>query len=201
MLTGIKVIVADDTMIAREGWKRILETADDIEVIAEVSQVEILPQKVSELSPDIVITDLVWYGDASAGINAIEEIKNKNSKVKIIAVTAYEALIRGARRAGVDATLTKTFSRDDLIRLIRELSSGTFAHDSKDEHITSLKMSSRELEIITLLAEGRSDKEISEILGIGTATTKNHIKSIFNKLNTKNRTQAVHIARDNGLIP
>lgn len=121
MLKEIKVIVADDTLIAREGWKKILETADDIEVIAEISQVETLPQKVSELSPDVVITDLVWYGDDSAGSTAIIEMKKVKPAVKILAVTAYEKSINSARSSGADMLLMKTFTGDEFINAIRRL--------------------------------------------------------------------------------
>lgn len=119
--TKIKVIIADDTLIARVGWKSLLETFDDIEVVAEVSQAETLPQKVLELSPDVVITDLKWHGDDSAGYTAIIEMKKVKPSVKILAVTAYENSLIGAKNSGADMLLMKTFTRDEFINAIRQL--------------------------------------------------------------------------------
>ncbi len=121
MSTRIRVIIADDTMIAREGWKRILETAEDIEIISEVVFATDLVKKAVELSPEIVITDLLWYGDELAGVSAITELKKVKPEIKVLAVTAYEDLIKNARHHGADMVLLKTFTRQQLIDAIHEL--------------------------------------------------------------------------------
>lgn len=121
----IRVLVADDTLIAREGLKLILESADDIVVVAEAKSSLQAVRMALELSPDVVLMDLTWLGDQTAGWTAIKEIRAKNPKVKIIAITAYEMLISDARKAGADAALFKTFSTVEIVRLIRELSSHT----------------------------------------------------------------------------
>jgi DNA-binding NarL/FixJ family response regulator len=200
MTTKIKVIVADDTLIAREGWKKILETANDIEVVGEAKTAIETKRKVKELDPDILLMDLKWFGDETAGWTAIREIKQEY-KVKIIAVTAFENLIRDARLAGADSALLKTFTREELLDEIREQA-------SRPDDSPSILMSTplneiiteRELQVLRLLADGHRDKEIAEILTIAPATSKNHVKSILEKLNAKNRTQAVSLARQMGLL-
>jgi DNA-binding NarL/FixJ family response regulator len=196
---SIKVLLADDTLIAREGWKRILETADDIEVVGEVTLAHETPHKVLDLKPDVLLMDLKWFGDDTAGWTAIKEIKSSSPSVKVIAVTAYENLIHDARMAGADAALTKTFARDDLLGLIREL-----ATSSSNFQVPVVKMqnelTTREHEVLLLMAKGSSDKDIADALGIAATTAKNHVRKVLDKLGAKNRTQAVAFGRDAGLV-
>ena len=196
----IKVLLADDTLIAREGWKKILETAKDIEVIGEAKTAAETQRKEKELGPHILLMDLKWFGDETAGWTAIREIKQEY-KVKIIAVTAYENLIRDARLAGADSALLKTFTREELLDEIREQAS------KPESAVPPLALSSlqslitdRELQVLELLGKGHRDKEIATLLSIAPTTAKNHVKSILEKLGAKNRTQAVSLAREMGLL-
>lgn len=200
MNSKIKVLLADDTLIAREGWKKILETVNDIEVVGEAKTAAETKRKVKELRPDILLMDLYWFGDESAGWAAIREIK-KEYETRIIAVTAYENLIRDARLAGADSALLKTFTREDLLSEIREQASRP---KSEPPLITSIAKSEiltdRELQVLNLMGAGHRDKEIAELLSIAPTTAKNHVKSILEKLNARNRTQAVSLARERGLL-
>ncbi len=119
----IGVLVADDTLIARNGLRTVLETADDIKVMGEVDNHLKILDAVTELSPDIVIIDLKWFGDETAGWTTIKKIKGVYPDVKFIAVTGYEILIREARDAGADAAMTKDFTREQLLDMIRALAS------------------------------------------------------------------------------
>jgi len=196
----IKVLLADDTLIAREGWKRILETASDIEIVGEARSAVETKRKVKELAPDVLLMDLLWFGDESAGWAVIREIKQEY-KVKIIAVTAYENLIRDARLAGADSALLKTFSREELLMEIREQATQPerepvmLASDTRMERLTK-----RELEVLNLLKDGHPDKEIANMLGIAPTTAKNHVKNILGKLSAKNRTQAVAVGQELGIL-
>lgn len=197
----IKVLLADDTLIAREGWRAILETNEDIIVVGESTTAHETPRKVDEHHPDVLLIDLKWFGDDTAGTTTIRDLKSLYPKLKIIAITAYENLIHEARLAGADAALTKTFSREDLLMVIREL-----VTRARDNHInpsldTPLsELTSREREVLELVAKGHSDREISSKLGIARTTAKNHMKSIIEKLGAKNRTEAASIAREMGLF-
>ncbi len=200
METKIKILLADDTLIAREGWKKILETAKDIEIVGDAkSAVETL-RKVKELKPDILLMDLNWFGDDTAGWTAIREIK-QGSNVKIIAVTAFENLIRDARLVGADSALLKTFTREQLLDEIHEQAARRSESSISPQSILmGESVTDRELQVLKLMGEGHRDKEIAELLGIAPTTAKNHVKSILVKLNAKNRTQAVSIAREIGLL-
>jgi DNA-binding NarL/FixJ family response regulator len=200
METKIKILLADDTLIAREGWKKILETAKDIEIVGDAkSAVETL-RKVKELKPDILLMDLNWFGDDTAGWTTIREIKQGNN-VKIIAVTAFENLIRDARLVGADSALLKTFTREQLLDEIHEQAARRSESSISPQSILmGESVTDRESQVLKLMGEGHRDKEIAELLGIAPTTAKNHVKSILVKLNAKNRTQAVSIAREIGLL-
>ena len=195
----IRVLLADDTLIAREGWKRILETADDIEVVGDVTIAHETPHKVLDLKPDVLLMDLKWFGDDTAGWTAIKEIKSSFPSIKVIAVTAYENLIHDARMAGADAALTKTFTRDDLLGLIHELATSNSNFQVPAVKIQN-ELTTREHEVLLLMAKGFSDKDIADTLGIAATTAKNHVRKVLDKLGAKNRTQAVAFGRDAGLV-
>jgi DNA-binding NarL/FixJ family response regulator len=199
----IRVFLGDDQYIAREGWKRILDSVEDIEIVGEAITAHEVPRKVSELVPDVILMDLKWFGDESAGWAAIQEVKTKQPNIRIIAVTAYENLIRQARTAGADAVLLKTFTRDELINLIRELAyrkEPFQAQQASTDHIIVEALTPREVEVLQLISQGFQDKEIAKVLSIATATVKNHVKSILGKMGVRNRTQAASVARDKEII-
>lgn len=197
----IRVMLADDTLIAIEGWKAILSTSKDIAIVGEAQTIQETKQKVRQLLPDVLLMDLKWQGDKTAGWITIGEIKATHPKIKVIAITAYEDLILDARRAGADAALTKTFTRDELIGLIKEL-----ADQQIDPPQTRLMetytetLTGREIDVVKLMETGCTDREIAENLGIAVSTAKNHVKNIISKLNAKNRTHAVNLAREKGFI-
>lgn len=200
MSSKIKVLLADDTLIAREGWKRILETANDIEIVGEAKSAAETKRKVRELQPNILLMDLLWFGDESAGWAAIREIKEEY-RVKIIAVTAYDNLIRDARLAGADSALLKTFTREELLDEIHEQASREDSEPALLRPLTRTEsLTERELQVLRLLGDGNRDKEIAKLLNIAPTTAKNHVKSILEKLGAKNRTQAVSLGREIGIL-
>ena len=195
----IKVFVADDMLIVREGLKIILETADDIEVAGEAVTAIGIKKKVLEAQPDVLLMDLLWFGDAVAGWAAIKDIKAAAPQVKIIAITVYDNLIREARMAGADAAILKTFTREELLSAIRGVATEPVSPPDREfPELGTLTL--REMEVLQQVAKGLRDKEIARLLNIAPATVKNHVKSILGKLGANNRTQAVDIARGSGLI-
>jgi DNA-binding NarL/FixJ family response regulator len=197
----VSVVLADDTLIAREGWKIILSTSKDIQVIGEAENIPDVVRKVRELSPDVLLMDLRWFGDETAGWSTIRTIKSSQPQIRVIAITAYENLIKDARRAGADAALTKTFSRDELLEQIREVMAqkANLPKDPTDAWENEA-LTPREMEALELVKQGYKDKEIAEILSIAESTAKNHVKSVIAKLGAKNRTHAVSLARERGII-
>lgn len=197
----IRVLLADDTLIAREGWKTILSTSKNIQVIGEAGNIPEVVSMVRELSPDVLLMDLRWFGDETAGWSTIRMIKSSQPKVRVIAITAYENLIKDARRAGADAALTKTFTRDELINQIWEvMAQKTNVPNQPTPTGDYESLTARELEVLELVKQGYMDKEIAEMLSIAESTAKNHVKSIIGKLDAKNRTHAVSLARDRQII-
>ncbi|HEX8217885.1 MAG TPA: response regulator transcription factor [Chloroflexia bacterium] len=193
MTKKVRVLLADDTLIAREGWKRILETAEDMEVIGEAVSAQEAPRLVSELRPDVVLMDLSWFDDDTAGAAAIAQIRESSPNVKIIALTVFRHLIPDARRAGAVAAIPKDFTREELIKMIRTvLGISDFEPLRETKHGAS-DLSARELEVLSLMAEGLEDKEIADRLSISTGTAKNHVRNIIAKLDANNRTQAVTV--------
>jgi two-component system, NarL family, response regulator LiaR len=199
MKRTIRVFLADDQLIAREGLKGILDGVDDISIAGEAITALEVPRKVDESKPDILLMDLKWFGDESAGWSAIRDVKKQHPQVRVIAVTAYENLVRDARIAGADAVLLKTFTKDELVSLVRELAKKEYVDTPEPTNVMD-DLTQRELDVVRLIADGRRDKEIAEILSISIATVKNHVKSILAKLSVSNRTQAARVARDRGFV-
>jgi len=197
-----RVLIAEDTEIGRRGLRDMFETADDILLVGETDSVHSIPRLIQELSPDVLLMDLKWYDDDSAGWIKIREIKRETPEIKVIAITAYPNLKAEAWKAGADQVITKNLRRDDLLDLIRTVSlrktSSQYEDSSPREHQSQL--SPRELEVVILLDKGLSDKEISKALNIEVNTVKNHVKSILQKLNCENRRKASTKAREFGLI-
>jgi DNA-binding NarL/FixJ family response regulator len=198
----ITVLIADDTQIAREGLKSIFQTADDLHVVGEAEEAYTVVEKVQKYSPDILIMDLKWGDDETAGWSTIRDVKKKFPEIKIVAITAYGNLIADARKNGADEVITKQFHREEFINLIRDVAAREKAAQieipiaiQKPEPLTE-----REQEVLRLLDKGVSDKEISLALHIKVNTAKNHVKNILQKMNVENRRKAVIRARELGII-
>ena len=105
-----RLALADDSTIARSGLRAIVETSEDIEVVAEASTAQGTVSAVMETQPDLLLLDMVWFGDNVQGVRVIEEIRRVAPKTKILVVTAFEELQAPALRAGADAYLFKDFT-------------------------------------------------------------------------------------------
>jgi DNA-binding NarL/FixJ family response regulator len=197
-----RVLIAEDTEIGRRGLRDMFETADDILPVGETDSVHSIPRLIKELSPDVLLMDLKWYDDESAGWIKISEIKREIPGIKIIAITAYPHLIAQALKSGADQVVTKNLKRDDLLELIRTVSlrRTPVQYAEPTPRGPQDQISPRELEVLILLDKGFSDKEISKALNIELNTAKNHVKSILQKLNSESRGKASSKARELGII-
>ena len=198
----ITVLIADDTEVARDGLRAMLRTADHIQVVGETDSIFSVSRLIQELSPDVLLLDLKWYSDRSVGWIKIREVKEIDPEIKIIAITAYEELIPDARKAGADEVLTKNFRREELLDLIKSVMVRKVSRHPEDyyEEPKVEMLTPREVEVLRLLEKGLTDKEISRALGIEVNTTKNHVKSILQKLGAENRRKAVVRAQEMNLI-
>lgn len=198
----IGVLIVDDHEIARRGLRDMLETADDIRVVGDAESTFLVSRLIKELSPDVLLIDLKFGDDETAGWIKIREVKEVNPQIKVIAITAYPPLMIDAWKSGADQVVTKQLSRVELLDLIRTV----YAHkvSRQPESLLSRsrqsQLSPREYEVLTFLDKGLSDKEISKALNIEVNTTKNHVKSILQKLNVPNRRKASIKAREQGIL-
>jgi DNA-binding NarL/FixJ family response regulator len=198
----IKVLVAEDTDMGRIGLRNMVATARDIQIVGETNSVYAVNRLTKELSPDLLLIDLKWYDDDAAGWIQIREVKRENPELKVIAITAYPNLIAEAWKAGADQVVGKNLRLEELLEAIRTVSSQKIPSPTKANMSYGFQdqLSPRELEVLELIDKGLSDKEISVALQLQVNTTKNHVRSILQKLHAIDRRKAVLIARDKGFL-
>ena len=205
---SITLLIADDTLIAREGLKSILEGVRGIHIIGEASSAQEAVQLAQERKPDVVLMDLLWHGDDTAGVEATRQISNAVPNTKVLVVTVYPQLIAKAREAGATAAIEKGFSKDDLISLIRHVHrTQQFTVTRFGEDVASAiglppqeALTPREEQVLQLLVEGRAVRQIALELGIAPSTVKNHVQSIYGKLQVSNRAEAVRKSMRAGIV-
>jgi NarL family two-component system response regulator YdfI len=208
----IRVLIADDHLVVREGLSAILEVAGDIEPVGEAADGAEAVRLAGELSPDVVLMDLRMPN--LDGIEAIRQIRARYPAIEIVILTTYdddEYIVQGLR-AGARGYLLKDTSRQVLFNAIRAAARGesllpsavvekVVAHLAKPQPAPRAPLSNREQEVLVLLAEGAANKEIAFQLHITERTVKAHVTSILNKLGVNSRTEAVAVALRSGLLP
>lgn len=206
-------MIADDHVMIREGIKQLLEFDGDIEIIADANNGEECIQLLESFIPDVLLLDINMPG--KNGIETLKEIKNKKMPVKILILTVHnevDYLIK-AIDIGIDGYLLKNSNSAELKKaielvmqgdvyiqpdLIPALNSKLIIKNNNREKIESL--TKRELEVLIFLASGMFNKEIAEKMNISERTVKNHVFSIFKKIDVSDRTQAAVFAIKNNLI-
>ena len=196
----IRVLIADDHEIARRGLKDMFETAEDILLVGETDAVHSVPRLILQFSPDVLLIDLKWVDDESAGWMKISEIRREYPGLKIVAITAHPNLTSDAWKAGADQVVTKSLRREDLLELIRTVSVRNGIRQPEAPRDLFDQLSRREMEVLQLIDKGYSDKEISKVLNIRVNTTKNHVKNILQKLGAENRRKACIKAKELGIL-
>jgi NarL family two-component system response regulator YdfI len=208
----IRVLIADDHLVVREGLSAILEAAEDMTPVGEAADGAEAVRLTGELSPDVVLMDLRMPN--VDGIEAIRQIKARYPDVEIVILTTYdddEYIVRGLR-AGARGYLLKDTGRKVLFEAIRAAARGesllpqavlekVIAHLTEPKSAKVDKLSAREGEVLALMAQGAPNKEIAARLHITERTVKAHATSIFNKLGVNSRVQAVAVALRSGLLP
>jgi NarL family two-component system response regulator YdfI len=207
----IRVLIADDHMVVREGLRAILDTAADLLAVGEAADGAEAVRLVAEVAPDVVLMDLRMPG--MDGIEAIGRIKARHPDVQVVILTTYDDddyIVRGLR-AGARGYLLKDTGRNVLLETIRAAARGesllpsevvdkVVAHLERPREVESAILSRREGQVLALIAAGAANKEIARELGIAERTAKAHVTSIFNKLGASSRAEAVAIALRSGLL-
>lgn len=211
----IRVLLADDHEIVRLGLRAVLESADDIEVVGEVSTAEAAVQAAAAGGIDVILMDLrfgpgVQGTQVSTGADATAAIKrNIDNPPRVLVVTNYDtdADILGAIEAGALGYLLKDAPPNELLAAVRSAAEGdsTLSPMVANRLMTRVRtpktsLTPRELEVLKLVAGGSSNREIGRILFLSEATVKSHLVHIYDKLGVRSRTSAVASAREQGLL-
>jgi DNA-binding NarL/FixJ family response regulator len=212
-MEAIKILIADDHPVVREGLMAMLSREADFNVVGEAKDGVEAVNKTKELSPDVILMDLRM--PEMDGVEAMRQIRPAMPDVKFIILTTYsdDDYIFSGIEAGARAYLLKDAPREDLFKAIRSVYRG----ESLIQPVVASKLldrfsqlsrrtpsgeelSERELEVLCLMAKGAANKEISAELNIAQSTVKTHITNIFQKLGVNDRTEAVTQALKKGII-
>ena len=208
----IKLLVVDDQNIVRKGIRALVEQVEDMDVIGEASNGEEAVAEAKRLNPDVILMDLMM--PKMDGITAIREIQASQSPARIIALTSFvtEDKVFPAIKAGAMGYLLKDSEPEDLITAIRKVNRGepslhpivakmVLEEISKPvkQPLTPDPLTEREVDIVRLVAQGLSNRQIADQLVIGEATVRTHVGNVLNKLHVANRVQATLYALRQGL--
>lgn len=209
----IKVLIIDDHDLIRQGISRLLELESDIDVIGTANDGMQGIRLLEELKPDVILMDINMPG--MNGIETLKKIRETNQSVKIIMLTIHEdeEYLLETMNFGADGYILKDADVTRILEAIRKVNEGgTYIHPTlsgaivkeyrrQNDYVNQLinsDMTKRELEVIDLIARGKTNKEISDELFISEKTVKNHVSNIFKKIGVKDRTQAaVYAIRNN----
>jgi len=201
----IRVLVADDHVTVLEGLAAIIGRQPDMMLVAQASNGREAVDLWRKHRPDVALLDLRM--PMLDGIGAIAEIRAQNDSARVIVLTTFDTDvdISKAIKSGAKGYLLKDAPREELLASIRKVHSGETAIPPSlvsklAAGISSEPLTGRELEVLTLLARGKSNKEIGANLYISETTVKSHLRSVFTKLNVLSRTEAITAASRRGLV-
>ena len=210
----LRVLIADDHPIFRDGMRALLDSVPDTEVVGEAATGDEAIAMTAELQPDVVLMDLQMPG--IGGIEATRQILHASPHVRVLVVTMFEDdySIFTAMRAGARGYVVKGAKPEDMLRAVRSVGSGDAifspaiavrlidffsAPKPSVPQQTFPELSEREREILDLIAQGASNSEIAERLVLSPKTVRNHVSNIFSKLQVADRAHAIIRGRDAGL--
>jgi two-component system, NarL family, response regulator NreC len=210
----IRVLIVDDHAILREGVRALLALHADLEVVGEASDGQIALEQVEKLDPDVVLMDIAMPG--LGGIEAALELRKRGKRARILILSQYEdrEYVRRLLKAGVAGYVLKKSAGAELANAIRAVSRGGLVLDPEVAR-TAMEESNpavpgatdpyetltdREKQVLKLVAEGRSNKEVADVLGISVKTAMSHREHVMEKLGVHNRTELVRFALKKGVI-
>jgi len=205
MSEPIRILVAEDHLVARVGVSTIVNMQPDMTVVAEASNGQQAVELFRKHLPDVTLLDLRMPG--MSGVEAATVIRREYPSARMIALTTYggDEDIRRALAAGVQAYLTKDVLHDELLKAIRAVHAGqtylpAAVAAALAAQIPRPDLSAREIQVLELIVQGLANKQIAYSLSIAEHTVKNHVKSILSKLGVQDRTQAATAAIQRGII-
>lgn len=224
MTGSIRILLCEDQTLMRQGLRTILELEPGFQVVGEAADGEEAVSQYHQLhkqgrGPDIVLMDIQMPRVSGVQATAILTTGYPAAHIIILTTFDYEEYVLDAIKAGAMGYLLKDVPADELVATIRQVYAGEpfiqprlankllieFGRKSRPQVAPSRSsqqedLSPREIEILRLLAEGASNRQIAEKLVLAEGTVKNHVSNILSKLHTENRTQAAHLARQRNLL-
>ena len=211
----IKVMIVDDHEVVRLGLKTALEPEDDIQVVAEAGNAQVALQEVETARPDVVLMDVRMPG--TDGIQACRMIKDAFPDTKVVMLTSYsdEEAVMASIMAGASGYLLKNTARAGLLEAVRSAARGESLLDpavaskvldrlrklaGRERDREAEMLSEREREVVALVANGLTNKEIAAELVISQNTARNHVSRILDKLGLTRRSEAARFAAQHGLL-
>jgi DNA-binding NarL/FixJ family response regulator len=214
MTARIRVLIVDDHAILREGVRALLQLQADIEVVGEAADGKGALEQVEKLDPDIVLMDIAMPG--LGGIEAAIELKKLGRRAKVLILSQYEdrEYVRRLLKAGVAGYVLKKSAGSELANAIRAVQRGGLVLDPEVARTAMEQagpaapgesepydtLTDREKQVLKLVAEGRSNKEVADVLGISVKTAMSHREHVMEKLGVHNRTELVRFAIKRGVI-
>ena len=210
-MNPIRIVIADDHVLVRQGIRAFLETHADLEIVGEAEDAVGVAELCAQQQPLVALVDLVMPG---GGIEATRMIREASPQTQIVLLTSFEDVrqIVAAVQAGALSCLLKDVDADALADALRKAAQGEAVlhprvasrlmdalRNNSDDSAILESLSQREREVLTLMAEGLSNQLIAERLGIGEKTVKTHVSNVLGKLNVSDRTQAAVYAWKSGL--
>jgi len=213
-MESIHVFIVDDHVLYREGVRKMLSVAPDIEIVGEAASGDDAIAQVLTLQPDVVLMDLKMPG--VNGIEATRRILYASPRIGVLVLTMFETdeTVFAAMRAGARGYLLKDADQEEVLRAVKAVSRGEAIFspaiaERLIHYFAALRpttadlafpqLTDREREILHLIAQGHSNSEIAERLLLSIKTVQNHVSNIFSKLQVADRAQAIVRARDAGL--
>jgi len=203
----IRVLLVDDHTLMRQGTRALLREADDIEIVAESERGDEALVLARQHHPDVVILDIRLPG--LGGVEVARPLREDLPATRILILTAYDydQYVRALFAIGVEGYLLKNATGEELIAAVRDLCAGKQVlspeiearkMDEDGSHPDAL--TDREIEILTLVSQGESNKEIARALGITSRTAEWHVGKVLAKLGARSRTEAIRLGRQQGMI-
>ncbi len=213
-MTRQRILLVDDHEVVRVGLKALLDKHPDFDVIGEAGSAREAVEKTKSNKPDVVVMDIRLKG--GSGIEACQEITEKYPDTKVIMLTSYaeDEMLFSAIRAGASGYVLKQIGSDDLIHAIEAIGRGEALLDpavtqrvfqevrkaAREEEASAFaELTQQEMHVLQLVSEGRTNRQIAEMLFLGEGTVRNYVSSILSKLNVRNRAEAAAYAVEHNL--